>query len=348
MEMSEDTPADWLKPAVHPVYARLICAELRRQGFTEAEILQGTRLDWATLHDGNLFMSFEHTRRLIVRAQALAGGPWLGLLVGNSTQVSAHGALGYAGMAASNVAQVLGLLQRFLEMRQRVARFDVDTTHGLTLTMTELLSSPEVRKYLVGHLAAGITRVLETVTGQDVRAQVTVHWPFAEPAGAAHYRRFFPHSEFGSAQLRIDLPPQLLQCPGLASDPEAYRTALRDCERQLAQQQLGTVASRVQQRLLDAQGHYPSLVEMAELEHMSSRTLIRHLRDEGMTYQRLLDSVREELACWQLVHTTRSIEAIADSLGYQDTSNFSRTFRRWVGMTPKAFRDARVEALSTD
>src|SRR5690606_32958802 len=116
-----------------------------------------------------------------------------------------------------------------------------------------------VREYLMGHLAAGVTRVLETVTGQDVRGQVTVHWPFAEPAWAHHYRSFFPRSEFGAQQLRIDLPPQLLHCPGLASDPEAYRLALRDCEHQLAQQQLGTVASRVQQRLLDARGHYPSL-----------------------------------------------------------------------------------------
>ncbi len=339
------TPVDWLKPALHPVYARLICAELRRQGFSEAEILQGTRLDWGALHGGNLFMSFEHARRLIVRAQALGGGPGLGLTVGYSTQVSAHGALGYAGMAASDVAQVLGLLQRFLEMRQRVARFEVDTSQGLTLVMHELLSAPEVRQYLMGHFAAGVTRVLETVTGQDVRAGLTVHWPFAETFAdteeAEPYRRFFPRSVFGSAQLRIDLPPQLLHCPGLAADPEAYRLALRDCERQLAQQQLGTVASRVQQRLLDSQGRYPSLPEMAALEHVSPRTLMRHLRDEGMAYQQLLDGVREELACWQLVHTTHSIEAIAASLGYEDTSNFSRTFRRWLGVTPKAFRDAR-------
>lgn len=335
------TPVDWLKPALHPVYARLICAELRRQGFSDAEILQGTRLDWACLHGGNLFMSFEHVRRLIVRAQALAGGPWLGLAVGYSTQLSAHGALGYAGMAASDVAQVLGLMQRFFEVRQRVMRFEVSTANGLALTMIELLRADEVREYLMGHLAAAVTRVFETITGQEVRPHITVHWPFAEPAWAEHYRRFFPRSEFGSDRLRIDLPLQLLHCPGLASDPEAYRLALRDCERQLAQQQLGTVASRVQRRLLEARGHYPSLAGMAALEHVSPRTLIRHLGDEGTTYQGLLDTVREELACWQLVHTTHSIEAIADSLGYQDTSNFSRTFRRWLGVTPRAFRETK-------
>ena len=35
-------PDRWLQPSLHPVYVRLLCAELRRRGFSEAEILQGT------------------------------------------------------------------------------------------------------------------------------------------------------------------------------------------------------------------------------------------------------------------------------------------------------------------
>ena len=35
-----------------------------------------------------------------------------------------------------------------------------------------------------------------------------------------------------------------------------------------------------------------------------------------------------------------SVEAVAERLGYRDTSNFSRTFRRWLGMTPNAWRRA--------
>ena len=38
------------------------------------------------------------------------------------------------------------------------------------------------------------------------------------------------------------------------------------------------------------------------------------------------------------------IEAVAERLGYSDTSNFSRTFRRWLGMPPNAFRASRHEA----
>lgn len=336
-------PADWLKPSLHPVYARLICAELRRRGFGEDEILRGTRLNWAELHGSNLFLSFEQTRRLILRALALTTCPWLGLQVGLSTQLSAHGALGYAAMAASTVGEAMLLLQRFTDVRLRLARIDVDTQDGFALVLTEVLSSPDVREYIVGHIAAAMLRMFETMAGQDLRACVRVHWPFPEPSWGQHYRDFCPQSVFGAAQLRIELPPDVWASAGIASDPEAFRTALRDCERQLTQIQMGTVTTRVQRRLLDCDGSYPSLALMAEREHVSPRTLIRHLREEGMTYQRLLDAVREELACWLLVHTELSVEAIAERLGYQDTSNFSRTFRRWLGCTPRAFRGERED-----
>lgn len=333
-------PSDWLKPAVHPVYARLICAELRRQGHSEEEILDGTRLSWGELHGGNLFLSFEQVRRLILRALSVSQCPWLGLQVGQSTQVATHGALGYAGMAANNVGEVMLLMQRFTDVRVRLAHFDVDTHEGLALVLHETLSSPDVREYLVAHFTAGMLTLLEAITGQDIRKQITIHWPFEAPPWAEHYRTFCAQSEFGAAQLRIVMPPDFLNCPGLAPDPDAYRVALRDCERQLAQQQKGTVGTRIQQRLLNCEADYPSLEQMAVQEHVSPRTLIRHLREEGTTYQDLLDGVREELACWMLVNTSLSVEAIAERLGYQDTSNFSRTFRRWLGVTPRDFRSA--------
>ena len=52
----------------------------------------------------------------------------------------------------------------------------------------------------------------------------------------------------------------------------------------------------------------------------------------------LLDDVRQELTVWYLRHTDMPVEAIAERLGYIDTSNFSRTCRRWFGLTPRAIR----------
>jgi AraC-like DNA-binding protein len=111
------------------------------------------------------------------------------------------------------------------------------------------------------------------------------------------------------------------------------------CERAEARWQSdGNVAQRVLDRLLDQQGDYPSLSEMAKDLYMSNRTLIRKLKAQGTSYQMLLDDVRQELAVWYLRQTDMPVEAIAERLGYRDTSNFSRTCKRWFGLTPRAIR----------
>jgi len=40
------------------------------------------------------------------------------------------------------------------------------------------------------------------------------------------------------------------------------------------------------------------------------------------------------------VHTAETMEEIASRLGYVDTSNFSRTVRRWFGATPREVRES--------
>lgn len=39
-----------------------------------------------------------------------------------------------------------------------------------------------------------------------------------------------------------------------------------------------------------------------------------------------------------LVHSTHTMEELAEQLGFQSASHFSRQFRRWTGMPPSAFR----------
>ena len=76
---------------------------------------------------------------------------------------------------------------------------------------------------------------------------------------------------------------------------------------------------------------------------ISPRTLIRRLHDDGATYQALLDAARKQRALWLLRHTSEPVEEIAARLGYADTSNFSRTVRRWFGATPRELRDVAAE-----
>jgi len=78
--------------------------------------------------------------------------------------------------------------------------------------------------------------------------------------------------------------------------------------------------------------------ELAKQVQMSSRTLQRKLADAGLTYNRLLDETRFELAQRYLDDPQRSVTEITFLLGFSEQSAFTRAFKRWSGMAPTAYR----------
>ena len=98
------------------------------------------------------------------------------------------------------------------------------------------------------------------------------------------------------------------------------------------------MTERVQAILAACGKDFPSAADMSAHLHMSPRSLFRKLAEEKSSYRELLDRQRNQHACWLLQHTSLPVERVAERLGYADASNFSRSFRRWVGVTPREFR----------
>jgi AraC-like DNA-binding protein len=78
---------------------------------------------------------------------------------------------------------------------------------------------------------------------------------------------------------------------------------------------------------------------IAESLAMSKRSLQRLLAEQGLSYSRMLAEARQRLAVDWLENTGKPVGEIAFDLGYTDSSNFTRAFRREVGITPHAVRD---------
>jgi AraC-like DNA-binding protein len=81
----------------------------------------------------------------------------------------------------------------------------------------------------------------------------------------------------------------------------------------------------------------------AEASGISIRTLQRRLTSEGLTYERLVDQVRFEQATRLLSDPTIKMIEVATELGYTDAANFTRAFRRWAGVSPKAYRKLQLQ-----
>ncbi len=85
-------------------------------------------------------------------------------------------------------------------------------------------------------------------------------------------------------------------------------------------------------------GQVPALASVAARLHVSVRTLQLHLKAAGHSYQELLNDVRRALAQRHLREAQLSITDIAFLPGYAELSVFGRSFRKWTGQTPGAFR----------
>ncbi len=71
---------------------------------------------------------------------------------------------------------------------------------------------------------------------------------------------------------------------------------------------------------------------------VSSRTLQRRLRDEGTSFQSVLDGLRERLAQHYLSDSEYTASEISFLLGYDDPGSFMRAFRGWTGSSPATVR----------
>jgi AraC-like DNA-binding protein len=77
---------------------------------------------------------------------------------------------------------------------------------------------------------------------------------------------------------------------------------------------------------------------VAALVNVSTRTLSRRLREEGTSYEGILDALRRDLSRRHLRDARVTIDEVALMLGYAEMRAFRRAFQRWYGMSPAVFR----------
>ena len=82
----------------------------------------------------------------------------------------------------------------------------------------------------------------------------------------------------------------------------------------------------------------PGAEQVAEALHMSVTTLRRRLQAEGTSYQKIKDECRREAATNYLSYPDLSNTDVALLMGFEETSAFFRSFKKWTGMTPGDYR----------
>ncbi len=333
-------PAAGAEALVHPIYARLLRMLLQQSAIDSDRVLAAAALDWNQLLTTEQRLPRDTVIRLVQAAMQATGKPWLGLELGDQAPVSAHGPLGYAAVTAPDLQHCLMVLGRYGPVREDSFSWSFQMRpEGGTLQVIDRLDWGSARSFVLDTMAAALVRVLHAAVG-SLPAGLRLDVPLPRPAWVAHYERALPLPlQFGQPTLALHVPAAALRLPLLGADARAHAAACHECDAALAELVQSSMAQRVASLLGHTpEGSYPRLPDIAAQCEVSERTLMRRLALEGTSFQQLLDAHKQSRTLWLLQHTSDSVEDIAGRLGYTDTSNFSRTVKRWFGHTPSALR----------
>ncbi len=334
---------------MHPIYARLLHMLLVGADVDSQRVLAAAALDWDTLLKSEKHLSQDTVIRLVCAAIQATGKPWLGLELGAQMPISAHGPLGYAAVTAPDLQHCLATVARYGAVREDSFTWTFQKTiEGYTLQAAAKLDWGAAHMFVVDTMAAALVRLLQAAVG-TLPEGLQLDLPFATPPWAVQYARALPLAlRFGQPTLALHTPQAALRLPCLGADARAHITASQECEATLQERGTLSAAQRVASLLnRTPEGQYPQLATIAKSCGISERTLIRHLNQEGTSFQQLVDAHLQSQARWLLQNTRYSVEDIAARLGYSDTSNFSRTVKRWFGVTPTALRVS-VDAVTAE
>ncbi|WP_085890293.1 helix-turn-helix domain-containing protein [Roseovarius litorisediminis] len=85
-------------------------------------------------------------------------------------------------------------------------------------------------------------------------------------------------------------------------------------------------------------GRRPNIGHLAEATGISVRSIQRQLFHEQTTFSQILDKWAINIALRELETMSPKTSRISKRLGYAEPANFTRTFIRWTGTTPREYR----------
>ena len=328
------------KPTLPGGYARELVDLCARFDVAPSRLLSGLDLSLATLTDPETRVALPEFTRLVRRAEELTGEPGLAYYLGLHTRASWHGFLGFAAMTAGTVGEALELAERF--GRTRVDAISLVTRRDgadVSISLVEHAPLGDLREFFVTALFIGLALIGETLAGRPLEGRLEMTHP--EPPYFQKFAAAVPRLagvRFGQPASRAILPIEALALRIVTADPTATELARGQCERELAALGEGAnVAGRVRALLRDDLGI--TLPHAAKRASMSPRTLKRRLAEQGTTFTEIIDDARRQRALLLVLDRRLTLDAVASQLGYSDTANFTRAFKRWTGKTPGEARD---------
>ncbi len=277
-------------------------------------------------------------------ATTLAGDEALGIHLAESLPRGALDLIEYALRSSSSLANGLDRLASYGRLvSDRVAARTFSKGASLLFLVHDTASTPLHPARAEFALAVAL-KLARDSTGVDI-TPVSVGFAHPAPDSVAEHRRFFRgRVRFAAGSSSMILSASDASRPMREADAALCAIVRRRLENALGDRsraRAGEMTTRVRHMLVEHLGRsVVTLDAVATALAVSRRTLTRRLADERASFRHILDEVRSDFARALLQDRSLSIGDIAFFLQYSEPAAFHRSFRRWTGRTPRAFRAA--------
>jgi AraC-like DNA-binding protein len=268
----------------------------------------------------------------------VTNNPYFGLTVAKHIHLTHLHALGYSLAASGTLMDFCRRLERYFRLVSQVAKASLTQTDEHVLVRFEHLLelSSETEDAFFGFLIRTM-RLIYKQEFKPVRVELRRPMPYE---GATPYETLFRAPVlFGQASSllvfdRTDLLQALSgSCPELAQVNDNIIISY------LARLDKSDVITGVTQKIIEFLPDGDCTRDKVAIALCMSPTKLQlKLSQRGTSFQQLLDDTRKELACSYLSQASRQVTEITFLLGFSDTSNFTRAFKRWTGLSPTDFR----------
>ncbi len=297
-------------------------------------------------------MSLATETALWAAGERLSGDVDLGLHTAERLQPGAFDVLDYVVRTASTLRIAVQRVGRYNRLEHDVAEFSIHD-EGERARIVHAFRGGHPGQSLGQHrhsiefTLASLAVIGRQLTGGPF-APTSVAFCHPAPASTSEHARVFGVSPRFSAPANVfEVRTAEFDRPLPGADQRLWRVIERHAESLLAARPDPTesLAARVARDVTTSLGEGPpTLADVARRFHMSERSLQRRLRDEGVRFDALVESLRRELALSYLSDRKMAISEVAFLLGYSEPSAFHRAFKRWTGTTPSELRGGDASA----
>lgn len=314
---------------------------LKSLGLDPAALMQKAGLDGDCWDDPERALSLYALDRILVEAEKAAGCDHIGLLLG--MRPADLGLPSYLLFNApdlrTGVLDGVALMHLIHEGGSFALESDGAVASVKYANVAPLLKGAH---HVTDCSLAQMFGALKRYCGAKLQAE-EIRFPRRPPAELTLYRAHFGAAKlvFNADEAAIDFPAARLKEANPDANADLYRFLKKlAAENPKSQEPL---IARVRRTIGVMTFEGPVRRDrVAAALGFTPQQLARRLRSEGYNLQQLIGDIRDETALQLLDHTDLGVARIALALSYSDTSAFVRAFSKRNGVSPSAYRKARI------